>query len=114
MSGLLNWFSQIFSVTLFSLRTVPQRAGSSATAMFGIAGVVAVMVAVLSIAQGIMQTMENSASDDNVVVLRSGSNAEMMSGLSGDDVRYIAEGPGLARDANGALASSELFVIINL
>jgi putative ABC transport system permease protein len=114
MGGMLNGLSQIAAVTLFSLRTIPQRAGSSATAMFGIAGVVAVMVAVLSIAQGIIQTMDNSASDDNVVVLRSGSDAEMMSGLSGDDVRYIAEGPGVARDASGALASSELFVIINL
>jgi putative ABC transport system permease protein len=38
----------------------------------------------------------------------------MMSGLSGDDVRYIAEAPGIARDAEGAMASPELFVIINL
>jgi putative ABC transport system permease protein len=114
VTGLLNWISQIVSVTVFSLRTVPQRIGSSVTAMFGIAGVVAVMVAVLSIAHGIMQTMQNSVSEDNVVVLRSGSTSEMMSGLSGDDVRYIAEGPGVARDASGALASSELFVIINL
>jgi len=114
MAGPLNWLSQITSVTAFNIRTLPQRMGSSATAIFGIAGVVAVMVGVLSIAQGILQTMNNSASADNVVVLRSGSNTELMSILLGDDTRIIAEAPGLARNESGAIASPELFVIINL
>jgi putative ABC transport system permease protein len=114
MSGLFNGFTQIFSVTWFNLRTLPQRLGSSATAVFGIAGVVAVMVGVLSIAEGILRTMQNSAAPDNVVVLRSGSNAEMMSILGGDDARIISEAPGLVRNASGALASPELFVVINL
>jgi putative ABC transport system permease protein len=114
MAGAFNWFSQIASSTAVNLRSLPQRKGSSVTAVFGIAGVVAVMVSVLSIAQGILQTMDNSASADNVIVLRSGANTEMMSGLVGDDTRIIAEGPGLARNAAGAIASAELFVIINL
>jgi putative ABC transport system permease protein len=114
MSGLINAISQVFSVSWFNLRTVPQRIGSSATAIFGIAGVVAVMVGVLSIAEGILRTMQSSAAPDNAVVLRSGSNSEMMSILLGDDSRIIAEAPGVARNANGALASPELFVVINL
>jgi len=114
VAGPLNWLSQIASVTTFNIRTLPQRLGSSATAIFGIAGVVAVMVGVLSIAQGILQTMDNSASPDNVVVLRSGSNTEMMSIMLGDDARIIAEAPGLARNESGAIASPELFVIISL
>ena len=114
MAGPLNWLSQITAVTAFNIRTLPQRMGSSATAIFGIAGVVAVMVGVLSIAQGILQTMNNSASADNVVVLRSGSNTELMSILLGDDTRIIAEAPGLARNESGAISSPELFVIINL
>ena len=114
MVGPLNWISQIFSIALFNLRTLPQRLGSSATAVFGIAGVVAVMVSVLSIAEGILQTMQNSASPENVVVLRSGASSEMMSWVLGDDARVIAEAPGLARSEEGALASPELFVIIPL
>ena len=114
MIRLLNWFSQIVSITLFNVRSLPQRIGSSLTAVFGIAGVVAVLVGVLSIAQGILRTMESSASPENVVVLRSGATSEMMSGLSGDDARFISEGPGLARNDSGPLASSELFVVINL
>ena len=58
--------------------------------------------------------MQNSAAPENVVVMRSGATSEMMSILFGDDTRIIAEAPGLARDASGALASPELFVIINL
>jgi len=114
MAGPINWLSQVVSVTVFNIRSLPQRLGSSATAIFGIAGVVAVMVGVLSIAQGILQTMDNSASEDNVVVLRSGSNTEMMSIMSGDDARIISEAPGLARNESGAISSPELFVIINL
>jgi putative ABC transport system permease protein len=114
MRGLVNWISQIVSISLFNLRSLPQRSGSSAAAIFGIAGVVAVMVGVLSIAQGILRTMENSASPNNVIVLRSGANTEMMSGLGGDETRIISEAPGLARTENDALASPELFVIINL
>ena len=109
-----NALSQIFSVTWFNLRSLPQRSGSSATAILGIAGVVAVMVGVLSIAEGILRTMQNSAAPDNAVVLRSGSNSEMMSILLGDDTRIISEAPGVARNASGALASPELFVVINL
>ena len=114
MNAILNWFSQIFSITLFSVRSLPQRMGSSATAVLGIAGVVAVLVGVLSIAQGIVKTMESSASPDNVVILRSGASSEMMSILVGDDAKFIAEGPGLVRNEYGALSSPELFVVINL
>lgn len=111
---MLNWIAQIISVTRFNLLSLPQRLGSSAAAIFGIAGVVAVMVAVLSIAQGIVKTMNNSVEEDRVIVLRSGANTEMMSGLSGESTDIIAEAPGLVRDQDGVLASPELFVIINL
>ncbi|MEJ2534923.1 MAG: ABC transporter permease [Gammaproteobacteria bacterium] len=111
---MINWFRQIFSITLFSLRSLPQRLGSSVTALVGVAGVVAVLIGVLSIAQGVMSTMRSSVGDDNVIVLRSGANSELMSGFSGDEARIIREGPGLARDDDGVLASAELFVVINL
>lgn len=113
MAGPFNWLAQISSIAVFNLRTLPQRVGSSLTAVFGIAGVVAVMVGVLSIAQGIMRTMERSASPENVVVLRSGANSEMMSILLGDDVKYVSEAPGVAREDGDALASPELYVIID-
>ncbi len=111
---MFNWISQVFAVTQFSMRSLPQRKGSSAAALLGIAGVVAVMVGVLSIAQGVLKTMQSSVGDTNAIVLRSGADSEMMSGLGGDDTRIISEAPGIAQIETGALASPELFVIINL
>jgi putative ABC transport system permease protein len=109
----LRWFAQTGSIAAFNLRSLPQRIGSSLTAVFGIAGVVAVTISVLSIAEGILLTMQSSASPENVVILRSGSNSEMMSVLSGDEVKIISEGPGVARNEAGAVSSPELFVIID-
>ena len=114
MAGPFNWLSQVISVSLFNVRTLPQRIGSSLTAVLGVAGVVAVMVAVLSIAHGILRAMESSSAPENVIVLRSGATAEMMSALIGDEVDYISEAPGIARKEDGALASAELFVIIDV
>ncbi len=114
MRAIINSLSQVVAVSAFSVRSLPRRLGSSLTAVVGIAGVVAVMVGVLSIAEGILRTMEQSASPDNVIVLRNGATTEMMSGLNGDTVRLISEAPGIARNENGAMASAELFVVINL
>jgi putative ABC transport system permease protein len=110
----MNWLSQIFSITLFNLRTIPERKGSAFAAAVGIAGVVAVLVGVLSIAEGFRAAMTVSGSDDVVIVLRSSADTEMTSILTRDDTRLVADAPGLARSPDGPLASAELFVIINL
>ena len=114
MTGLLNWLGQIASLTHFNLKTIWDRTGSTAAALFGIAGVVAVLVAVLSIAQGFRHAMTVSGSPDTAIVLRSGADSEMMSGLGGPTTRIIAEMEGVARGVEGPLASAELFVVINL
>ena len=114
VTGLGNWLGQVASVSRFSLQSVSQRKGSSLAAMAGIAGVVAVLVGVLSIAEGFRRTLESSAAPENAVVLRSGANTEMMSVLIGDEVDVITEAPGVARDQAGPMASPEVFVVINL
>ena len=114
MSGPFHWLSQTASVTRFGLLTIPQRRGAVAAAVFGVAGVVAVFVGVLSIAQGFRRTMTVSGSPDTALVLRSGSDSEMVSGMSREETRVIADSAGVARAAEGPLASAELFVIINL
>lgn len=111
---MLNWLSQVISVTWFNLRSLPERKGSAITAATGIAGVVAVFVGVLSIAAGFQAAMTVAGADDVALVLRTGADTEMTSGLSRDEVRLIADAPGLARNTNGPLVSAELFVIINL
>ncbi|MFQ5789942.1 MAG: ABC transporter permease [Acidobacteriota bacterium] len=114
MGSVLNWLAQIAAVTRFSLQTMNQRKGSSASAIVGIAGVVAVLVGVLSIAQGFRRTMTTVGAPDTAIVLRGGADTEMTSILSREETRIIAEAPGVARTADGPLASGELFVIVNL
>ncbi|HZL77707.1 MAG TPA: ABC transporter permease [Candidatus Limnocylindrales bacterium] len=114
MTGPINWFSQIASITKFGLLSLPQRRGAVAATVIGIAGVVAVLVGVLSIAAGFKQAMTVSGSPDGAIVLRSGADSEMVSGFGRDETRVIADTPGIARTAQGPLASAELFVIIDL
>jgi putative ABC transport system permease protein len=114
MIGLINWFSQIGSIAKFGLLSIPQRRGSVAATVVGIAGVVAVLVGVLSIAAGFKRAMTASGSPDTAIVLRSGADSEMVSGFLREQTRIIADAPGVARSAQGPLASAELFVIINL
>lgn len=111
---MLNWFSQVASVTQFGILSVSQRLGSVLAAAFGIAGVVGVLVSVLSMAVGFKQAMIASGSEDSAIVLRSGADNEMSSGLGQAETRLIADAPGLARGTAGPLSSAELFVIINL
>lgn len=110
----MNWIAQVVALTLFNLRTLPQRAGSALAAILGIAGVVAVFVGVLSIAKGFERAMEDTGSPDNAVVLRAGADTEMTSILQREDAQLIAMAPGVAKADGQALVSPELFVIVNL
>jgi putative ABC transport system permease protein len=114
MTRFTNWISQIVSVVLFNLQTIPTRLGSAVTAAVGIAGVVGVLVGVLAIAEGFQRAMTVSGSPDVAVVLRTGADSEMTSGFTREETRVISDAPGVARGKTGALTSSELFVIINL
>jgi len=114
MRGLVGWLSQVVVVTLLNLRTIGQRATSSMVAVVGIAGVVAVFVAVLSMAEGFRTTMANTGSPDTAIVMRSGADSEMVSALSLEDVRLIGDAAGVLRGAQGPVASGELFVIVDL
>jgi putative ABC transport system permease protein len=104
--------SQILAVTGVNLRSIRQRLGSSAVAIVGIAGVVVVFVAVLSIAEGFRAAMTDVGDPQTVIVMRAGSDTEMTSGLSGDDARIVMDAPGIQRDESGPIASPELFVIV--
>lgn len=110
----MNWFTQVSAIAAFNLRSLPQRKGAALSAAVGIAGVAAVLVGVLAIAQGFKHAMTKSGSPDTAIVLRSGADSEMTSNLSRDDARIISDAPGVARGSSGPLSSAELFVIIDL
>jgi putative ABC transport system permease protein len=110
----VNFLKQTLAVTIVNLRTIPQRLGSSGVAIVGIAGVVIVLVSVLSIAQGFAAAMQASGSPVRALVMRSGADSEMTSGLGGPEVDIIKQAPGLRREGQAPLASAELYVIIDI
>ena len=110
----MNWFAQVAALIGFGLRSLPARLGAALAAIFGIAGVVAVLVGVLSIGAGFHKVMADTGAPDTAIVLRSGADSEMTSVLLGPDADVIATAPGVARAAGKALASPELFVVVDL
>jgi len=114
MTNSFNWILQAASITAVNLGTIPARKGSTAEAIFGIAGVVAVFVGVLSIAVGFKRVMTNSTSPDIAMVMRSGADTEMMSILLRDQARIIEDAPGILRYRQTADVSTESLVVVQL
>ena len=110
----MRWLRQVWSVALLNLRTVPQRRGASLAAVAGVALVVMVFVAVLSIAEGFRRTMEGTGTADTAVILRSGSDSEMMSIMGRESAEIIAQGPGVLREGGAPVASAELYVVVDV
>jgi putative ABC transport system permease protein len=111
----MNLFRQIGAVTAMNFKSLPHRIGTSIVIVIGIAGVVAVLVSVLAMSTGMLETMENSGRDDRAIVLRNGSAAESGSALARDAARLIQDAPGVKRDSAGKpIASAESLRLVNL
>jgi len=109
-----NSLSQISAITAMNLRNMSQRMASSIVALVGIAGVVTVLIGVLSIAEGFRAVLEISGSPQVAIVLRSGATDEMGSGLSQDQTRVIADSKNILRDEQGPVVSPELYVVVDV
>jgi len=96
---------------VYNLRSVRQRWTSAIVAVLGIAGTVGVFVAMLSLARGFRATLVASGSPDNALIMRAGSNSEMVGAVTLDTVHIVEGAPGIARTANGPLVSPEVVVI---
>lgn len=109
-----NSLAQIGAITAMNLRNMSQRAAASVVALVGIAGVVTVLIGVLSIAEGFRAVLEISGSPQVAIVLRSGATDEMGSGLSLDQIRTISDSKNVLRDEQGAVVSPELYVVVDV
>jgi putative ABC transport system permease protein len=104
---------QILAVTGMSLRAWRQRLAASLVSIIGIAGVVVILIGVLSIGEGFRRTLELAGSDRVVIVLRGGTTAELISTLSPEQVQIIMGAPGIARGEAGPIASAELYTAVD-
>ena len=103
------------AATRIGVASLPQRWGASSVIVVGIAGVVAVLVAMLSMGRGFQATVSGTGNETTAIILRGGSQAETNSAIMRDQVPLIASLPGIARDADGrALMSPEVAQVVTL
>lgn len=95
----------------YNLRSLRARWSSTIVAVIGIAGTVAVFVAMLALAKGFKATLVSSGSPLNALIRRAGATSEMESAVTLDQVKVIEDAPGVARDNVGALVSPEVVVV---
>jgi putative ABC transport system permease protein len=110
----MRGLNQILAVTRLNLRNLPQRVGSSVVAVIGVAAVVLVFAAVLSMAKGFERTMISAGSEDTAIIMRSGSTSELNSGLSNAQTLIIADAPGVLKDGDTTVMSAELYVVVDV
>jgi putative ABC transport system permease protein len=105
---------QIGAITLMNLLSLPQRLWLSLSTVLAIALVVIVLLTFLAMANGFRRTVEGSGATDVAVILRGGSQSEINSTISRDQVRLIEDAPGIARNGAGEpLTSAELYVVVD-
>lgn len=108
----MSTLRQIREIVWMNLQSIPQRWGASLVIVIGIAGVVAVLVAMLSMSAGLTRTLGSTGTRDRAIVLRAGSNAELSSFLDRALVTLIKQDPAIRRGSDGLpLASGEIIVI---
>ncbi|MBU6510272.1 MAG: ABC transporter permease [Gammaproteobacteria bacterium] len=110
----MSALSQLVAVSLMNFRNLPRRLDSSLVAVVGFAGVVLVVVAILSIRAGFRSTLATTGSPDVAIVLRGGAGSEVNSVLGGNNSFTVGQAPGVAQDQSGPLVSPELLVQISL
>lgn len=108
-----SMFLQTAAVTKINVKSIGQRFWMSLSTVVAVALVVAVLLAFLAMANGFKQTIHGSGSPDIAIVLRPGSDSEINSTISRDQLRLLDEGPGVAHEGDKPLVSGELYLIVD-
>jgi len=99
---------------VYNLRSVKERWSSSVVAVLGIAGTVAVFVAMLALARGFQVALTSSGLPENVKVQQVGADSEMTSSMEIGAVRVVEDAPLVARAGSQPTVSAEVVVLANL
>lgn len=107
-------FLQIAAVTTINIKSIPQRFWLSLSTIVAVALVVMVLLSFLAMAYGFQRTLKSAGAPDIAIVLRGGSQTEINSVITREQVRLIEDGPGIARNAQGKpLVSAELYIVVD-
>ena len=99
----------------YNVRNLIVRWRVTMLAIVAIALVVAVLVVLVSMAQGFRIALQATGSTDNAVLTQRGSTGELTSGISRDNANAVIVDSRVKRDADGRpMASPEIFVVASL
>jgi putative ABC transport system permease protein len=99
----------------YNLRNLVVRKTTTIMTALGVALTVAVLLAVLALVDGLRTTLASSGDPLQIVVMRKGSESEIVSNFTRTQFQDLKFKPGIATGANGQpLASLEVITVINL
>jgi putative ABC transport system permease protein len=99
----------------YNIGNLMSRKGSSVMTVFGIGVVIAVMVAMMALYNGVQHALVSSGSKDNMIVLREGAQTEATSWVTRDKYRILRGLDGIEKASDGEpLISPELVIIFKL
>ena len=97
-----------------NLKSLPKRFWLSLSTVIAVALVVVVLLAFLAMQNGFQHTLASAGAEDVAVILRAGSQSEVASVITHDQVRLIDEAPGIAKGSDGKpLVSAELYLVVD-
>lgn len=110
-----NTLNQIAAITALNVRSIPSRLGTSMVIVIGIAGVVGVLIALLSMGAGFEATLGGTGTRERAIVLRGGATDELGSVVTREQAQLIGDAPGVARDADGRpLFLAEMYLLTDV
>jgi ABC-type lipoprotein release transport system permease subunit len=99
----------------YSLRNLLARRLTTLLTAGGMGLVVFVFAAIIMLAEGLQQTLVDTGSFENVLIIRRSSETEVQSGVYRDQAAIVESQPEIARDQDGRpLLAKELVVLIAL
>jgi putative ABC transport system permease protein len=98
-----------------NLRSLPSRYGTSLVIVVGIAAVVAVLISVMAMASGFIDSTRRSGREERAIVLGRGAESESNSGFSRDSATIVLNAPGIRKTPDGApMGSAEHLAFITV
>jgi putative ABC transport system permease protein len=99
----------------YNLRNLVVRKTTTLMTALGIALTIAVLLAMMALIAGLRTTLSASGDPLQIVVMRKGSESELVSNFTRAQFQDLKFKPGIARTANGEpMASLEVLMVINL
>jgi putative ABC transport system permease protein len=110
----MRTLSQAWLLTVASIRSIPERLGTSLITVISITTVMGVLVAMLALSEGLERFIKADIDANAVVVLSRGAQSALDSSLPKTILGSITDKPGIKLDANGKPeATANVFMFVS-